>query len=207
MKATVTTMSSKPCWRSSVTMCSIIGALAIGIIGLGALEVRGRSRVPSPPAMMTAFMPTDRTRRGGAPSTLRSLGALRQRPSGQRDVENGGVQAEHQAGDAGEPGQDAGGVGPRESEWPARNSGNAIIRKNVPALPNQVTSMRRAPSAARTSVAPPTSISRTSTTTANQTGTEPSIRMPPAPTKNSRRSATGSRTLPSSDTWCMWRAR
>ena len=37
-------------------MCSIIGRLAIGSIGLGALEVSGRSRVPSPPAMMTAFM-------------------------------------------------------------------------------------------------------------------------------------------------------
>jgi hypothetical protein len=37
-------------------MCSIIGALAMGIIGLGAFDVRGRSRVPSPPAMMTAFM-------------------------------------------------------------------------------------------------------------------------------------------------------
>jgi hypothetical protein len=33
--ATVTTMSSKPCLASSRTMCSIIGALAIGIIGFG----------------------------------------------------------------------------------------------------------------------------------------------------------------------------
>ena len=38
------------------------------------------------------------------------------------------------------------------SEWLARNSGKAIIRQNVPALPNQVTSMRRAPSAASTRV-------------------------------------------------------
>ena len=37
-------------------MCSIIGALAMGIIGLGAFDVRGRRRVPSPPAMITAFM-------------------------------------------------------------------------------------------------------------------------------------------------------
>ena len=36
-------------------MCSIIGRLTTGIIGFGALEVRGRSRVPSPPAMITAF--------------------------------------------------------------------------------------------------------------------------------------------------------
>ena len=50
----------------------------------------------------------------------------------------------------------------------------------MPALPNQVTSMRRAPRAASTSVVPPTRVSRTSTTTANHTGTEPSTRMPPA---------------------------
>ena len=36
-------------------MCSIIGRLAIGSIGFGAFEVSGRSRVPSPPAMITAF--------------------------------------------------------------------------------------------------------------------------------------------------------
>jgi hypothetical protein len=28
----------------------------MGIIGLGAFDVRGRRRVPSPPAMITAFM-------------------------------------------------------------------------------------------------------------------------------------------------------
>ena len=56
MKATVTTISSKP-WRfSSRTMCSIIGSLTSGIIGFGAFEVSGRRRVPSPPAMITAFM-------------------------------------------------------------------------------------------------------------------------------------------------------
>ncbi|GIU89177.1 MAG: hypothetical protein KatS3mg010_0276 [Acidimicrobiia bacterium] len=54
--ATVTTMSSKPCFARRCTMCSIIGTLAIGIIGLGELLVSGRSRVPSPPARMTAFM-------------------------------------------------------------------------------------------------------------------------------------------------------
>ena len=37
-------------------MCSIIGTFAIGIIGFGWLLVSGRSRVPSPPARMTAFM-------------------------------------------------------------------------------------------------------------------------------------------------------
>jgi hypothetical protein len=36
-------------------MCSIIGLFATGIIGLGWFEVKGRSLVPSPPAMITAF--------------------------------------------------------------------------------------------------------------------------------------------------------
>ena len=35
--------------------CCIIGRLAIGSIGFGAFEVSGRRRVPSPPAMITAF--------------------------------------------------------------------------------------------------------------------------------------------------------
>ena len=39
-------------------MCSIIGRLASGIIGLGWLLVSGRSRVPSPPARITAFTRT-----------------------------------------------------------------------------------------------------------------------------------------------------
>ena len=88
----------------------------------------------------------------------------------------------------------------------ARNSGKAISRKNVPALPYQVTSMRRTPIAPSTMVAPPTSTSRTSTMTANQVGTEPSIRIAPPPTRKISRSATGSRILPRFDTWSKWRA-
>ena len=41
--------------RAASTMCSIIGLLASGIIGFGWLLVSGRSRVPSPPARITAF--------------------------------------------------------------------------------------------------------------------------------------------------------
>ena len=37
-------------------MCSIIGRLTSGSIGLGAFDVSGRRRVPSPPAMITAFI-------------------------------------------------------------------------------------------------------------------------------------------------------
>lgn len=47
--------SSNPWSLSKSMMCSIIGLLAIGIIGFGTLLVSGRSRVPKPPAMMTAF--------------------------------------------------------------------------------------------------------------------------------------------------------
>jgi hypothetical protein len=36
-------------------MCSIIGRFTSGSMGLGTFEVSGRRRVPSPPAMITAF--------------------------------------------------------------------------------------------------------------------------------------------------------
>jgi hypothetical protein len=37
-------------------MCSITGWLTIGTIGFGRMLVSGRSRVPSPPAITTAFI-------------------------------------------------------------------------------------------------------------------------------------------------------
>ncbi len=55
MNANVTTMSSNPCRFSRAMMCSIIGRLTSGIIGLGWFDVSGRNRLPSPPAMITAF--------------------------------------------------------------------------------------------------------------------------------------------------------
>src|SRR6516225_6007361 len=48
-------VSSNPCRLSSRRTCSMIGRLATGSMGLGWLAVIGRSRVPSPPAMTTAF--------------------------------------------------------------------------------------------------------------------------------------------------------
>ena len=72
---------------------------------------------------------------------------------------------------------------------------------NVPALPHQLTSKRFMPanhSATRTTLTTP---SRTSTAQANHRGTAPFTIMAPTPTRNSRRSAVGSSTLPSSDTW------
>ena len=53
----MTTVSEKPCRGSSRSTCSMIGLLTIGSSGLGMLAVIGRSRVPSPPAITTAFTP------------------------------------------------------------------------------------------------------------------------------------------------------
>jgi hypothetical protein len=49
-------MSSKPCFLSKLTMCSAIGLFATGTIGLGKWLVSGRSLVPDPPAIITAFI-------------------------------------------------------------------------------------------------------------------------------------------------------
>src|SRR5437660_6623792 len=96
MNATVTTMSSKP-WRcSSRTMCSIIGRLARWIIGFGWLEVSGRRRVPSPPAMITAFIAYSHARR------YPSAGEC---SPGQRDVLEGRLVGEDQRRDDGHPGE------------------------------------------------------------------------------------------------------
>ncbi len=70
MNATVTTISSIPWRRSSLTTCSIMGRLAMGSMGFGWLDVRGRSLVPSPPAMITAF--THRPPRALAPLVAHS---------------------------------------------------------------------------------------------------------------------------------------
>src|SRR3954470_24997711 len=99
--ATVTTMSSKPCFASRRTMCSIIGAFAIGIMGFGWLLVSGRSRVPSPPARMTAFI--------GVPSSgvhhARPPGpTLAQRLARDGDVPGRGVVAQDQPADREAPG-------------------------------------------------------------------------------------------------------
>jgi hypothetical protein len=55
MYASVATMSVIPWERTSSTMCSMQGRPATVTIGFGWFEVRGRSLVPSPPAMTTAF--------------------------------------------------------------------------------------------------------------------------------------------------------
>ena len=49
-------MSSKPWAFRSSTVCSMIGLFPSGTMGLGTLAVNGRSRVPNPPAMRTAFI-------------------------------------------------------------------------------------------------------------------------------------------------------
>jgi len=37
-------------------MCSMIGRFIMGTSGFGMFQVSGRSRVPKPPAMITAFI-------------------------------------------------------------------------------------------------------------------------------------------------------
>ena len=59
----MTTVSVKPCRCSSRSTCSMIGLLTIGSSGLGMLAVIGRRRVPSPPAITTAFMTASPHRR------------------------------------------------------------------------------------------------------------------------------------------------
>src|ERR687886_118700 len=55
MYSRVARTSVKP-WRLSRSMmCSMHGLLTIEIMGFGWLLVNGRSRVPFPPAMITAF--------------------------------------------------------------------------------------------------------------------------------------------------------
>ena len=60
MNASVTTMSSTPCRRSRSITCSMQGLPTMGTIGLGWFEVSGRRRVPSPPAITTAFIAVSR---------------------------------------------------------------------------------------------------------------------------------------------------
>src|SRR5699024_3303203 len=53
---TVTTVSVKPCLWSNRRTCSMMGLLTTGNSGLGWFAVMGRRRVPSPPAITTAFI-------------------------------------------------------------------------------------------------------------------------------------------------------
>src|SRR4051812_8654614 len=120
--ATVTTMSSKPCSASRRMMCSIIGRFATGIIGLGWLLVSGRSRVPSPPARITAFMVAPPSAclgcvrcsgpaplgcsRGCSVGCFARFTALTQGGARQGDVPGGGQVAEDQATDGEAPGDE-----------------------------------------------------------------------------------------------------
>src|SRR4051812_1058274 len=100
-KARVTTISSKPCSFSRRTMCSIIGRLARGIIGLGEFDVSGRRRVPSPPAMITAFILKPSCR-------VRIYLPLPQGSSGHREVGDRRIPGEHEGGDGAAPAEKRG---------------------------------------------------------------------------------------------------
>ena len=180
-------------------MCSIIGLLANGIIGFGVLLVSGRSRVPSPPARMTAF--TTRSLRCGWHRPVAQRGA------GDRHVGERGVVAEHETAHGHEPRRgehDVVGV-----PWMAsaqRKSGKANMRARVPALPTHCTSMRRAPAAASASTATLTTTSRARTRMPTTSGTLPCTISATAATSSRIRSATGSSTLPRSLPWSKRRA-
>ena len=91
-------------------------------------------------------------------------------------------------------------------EWPIRNRGRAAMRPKAPALPAHCTSMRRAPRTARATTAADTSASLTATARPTQRGAEPSTRMATTAAPSRTRSAVGSSTLPTVDTWSRWRA-
>ena len=55
--------------------CSMIGRFTTGSSGLGMFEVIGRRRVPSPPAITTAFMPVPARRRARPPGRRRTMPA------------------------------------------------------------------------------------------------------------------------------------
>src|SRR3712207_5971863 len=76
MNASVTTTSSNPWRRRRSTMCSMHGLPTMGTIGFGWFDVSGRRRVPSPPAMTTAFT---RSLSHGAPGRHRVQGRCDER--------------------------------------------------------------------------------------------------------------------------------
>ena len=83
-------------------------------------------------------------------------------------------------------------------EAPARSSGYANIKKNVPVLPHHVTSKRLTPIAPSHNAAIATSTSRVSVNAANHIGTEPSIHVDATAVTSMILSAAGSSTLPNS---------
>src|SRR5438093_5138901 len=83
-KWTVATTSVNPWLRASWMMCCIIGWPTIGSIGFGWLLVRGRSLVPCPPAITTAFMEGNDTGRP-VPASGRARGSTRSPTLGRSD--------------------------------------------------------------------------------------------------------------------------
>src|SRR5919199_313662 len=66
------TMSSTPCLRSQSIMNAMNGRSTSGTTGFGTVEVNGRSRVPSPPARMSACTDSEEAQLdAGAPSGAR----------------------------------------------------------------------------------------------------------------------------------------
>ena len=129
-------------------MCSIIGRLATGSIGLGVFDVSGRSRVPSPPAMITAFMSAALLARRaghGVPPEHRWPPRNSDSASPGRPVTHATTSATSATG---------------ESLAARRKAGRENISANVPALPAHFTSNRCMPNTVSITSVAPTTISR-----------------------------------------------
>ena len=162
--ATVTTISSMP-WRFNRSMtCSIIGRLTSGSIGLGTLRRErtqpgafaarhdhGLHALAPIAVVIWSNLPNCRSKSASCRGCRVPRGAtLAQRPHAHRHVERGGVERQHESGDAGHAAEHRKPVLNPLLPEPQRNSGKANMSPNVPALPNQVTSIRFAPNMAST---------------------------------------------------------
>ena len=221
MKATVTTMSSMP-WRfSSSTMCSIIGRLTSGQHRLGGVRRQG----PQAGALASchdhglhAPEPTRRVRVHTARGVPASGGGRAERPGGAALAQG----PQRRWARRGRPRSSSGrrpGIPParpsavesrraRQVLWTRPgSSGKANIRRRC--RPCRTRSRRCAgrPEHGQGHHRHRHEDLAGDDRQPNHAGAGAADQMmPPTPTKNSRRSATGSSTLPRSDTWWKWRA-
>ena len=174
MKATVTTISSNPCCLQQPHDVLHHRLVDERHHRLG--SVRGER------AQAGALAPghDHGLHGGGTPASPHAASPrLAQGPPRHRHVERRGVPGQHEAGDAGEPGERPGRVGPADGALGGEEEREGDHEEKVQAFPNQVTSIRRAPSAARAGWRRRPGPPGRAPPRANQVGTEPSMRMPP----------------------------
>ena len=148
------------------------GRLAIGSIGLGWLEVSGRSRVPSPPAMITAFTMASSL---VVPTLRRAAAAVGQGPAGRDQVRRtGGDPRQGQARDARRPRRPRGSApASRRCRGRAGRPGRRTSSPKVPALPTHSTSIRAGPEGGQQQHGAGTRTSRAMVATPNHSGHRP----------------------------------